>query len=51
MLKYLVQYQGGGYDGCFWEWNYCIVDDTKTPTEFENIAASGRDGINNLEEF
>lgn len=22
----LVQYQGGGYDGCIWEWNYFYID-------------------------
>ena len=22
----LMQYKGGGYDGCMWEWNYCYWD-------------------------
>ena len=21
----LVEYKGGGYDGCFWEWNYFLL--------------------------
>jgi len=38
----LVQYQGGGYDGCFWEWNYFIFDKEGT---FHDIGSSGRNGI------
>lgn len=26
MKNKLVQYRGGGYDGCIWEWNYCCFD-------------------------
>lgn len=37
----LCQYQGGGYDGCFWEWNYFYID---KQGGFHNIAASGRAG-------
>ncbi len=38
----LIQYDGGGYDGCIWEWNYFYIDKQGT---FENIAASGIGGI------
>ena len=34
----LVQYQGGGYDGCIQEWNYAYID---KQGEFHNIAATG----------
>ena len=43
----LVQYKGGGYDGCFWEWNYFIIDDL---CEFHSIIASGRKGIEDRSE-
>ncbi len=38
----LVQYKGGGYDGCFWEWNYFLFD---ANGKFHVIAASGHRGI------
>ena len=47
----LVQYHGGGYDGCIWEWNYCLVDDFENPTVFKCIAASGCSGIKTLEDY
>ena len=40
----LVQYQGGGYDGCFWEWNYFYIDKLGA---FHDIHSSGRNGIDN----
>lgn len=43
----LVQYQGGGYDGCFWEWNYFYVDKQE---EFHDVFSSGRAGITNKED-
>ncbi|KKN35465.1 hypothetical protein LCGC14_0783170 [marine sediment metagenome] len=41
----LVQYQGGGYDSCFWERNYFYIDKQGT---FYDIHSSGRAGIDNL---
>ncbi|KKN21082.1 hypothetical protein LCGC14_0929080 [marine sediment metagenome] len=41
----LVQYQGGGYDGCIWEWNYFYIDKQGT---FHDIQSSGCRGIDNL---
>ena len=35
-------YQGGGYSGCYWEWNFCFWDDNG---EWFNIYSSGEDGI------
>jgi len=41
----LVQYKGGGYDGCQWEWNYAYID---AKGLFHNIAATGRNGCDTL---
>lgn len=49
-VNLLVQYQGGGYEGCYWEWNFCLVDDKDTPTQFQNIFATGRNGVRSLED-
>jgi hypothetical protein len=38
----LVQYKGGGYGGCFWEWNFFYFDSKGT---FHNVASSGYRGI------
>jgi hypothetical protein len=38
----LVQYQGGGYDGCLWAWNFFVID---KEGKFHNIYASGYKGI------
>ena len=43
----LVQYQGGGYDGCFWEWNYFYIDKQGA---FHNIESSGSAGIDNMQD-
>ncbi len=43
----LVQYHGGGYDGCFWEWNYFYIDKQGT---FHDIQSSGRAGIDNMQD-
>ena len=44
-MRQLVQYQGGGYDGCFWEWNFFYLDGDK----FHDIYSSGRAGITTKE--
>jgi hypothetical protein len=38
----LVQYKGGGYDGCFWEWNFFLFDEAG---KFHDIGSSGRRAI------
>jgi hypothetical protein len=43
----LYQYKGGGYDGCFWEWNFFMFD---TKGKFINIFTSGYAGIKNEKE-
>ena len=42
----LVQYSGGGYDGCIWEWNHFYID---KDGKFEDIYSSGCDGIKTIE--
>lgn len=37
----IVQYKGGGYDGCFWEHNYAYFDGEGN---FHNIVATGCNG-------
>lgn len=44
----LVQYQGGGYDGCIWEWNYFLLDSEK---KFNNIFSSGHNGVKDEKDF
>ena len=51
LLDRLVQYKGGGYDGCFWEWNFAIIRPPEWDKQFLNIHSSGRNGINNLDEM
>lgn len=47
LTNILVQYHGGGYDGCFWEWNYFYIDKQRT---FHNIESSGCAGIDNMQD-
>ena len=47
MKNTLVQYQGGGYSGCFWEWNYFFLDKDGA---FHDVWSSGRDGIGTAEQ-
>jgi hypothetical protein len=41
----LVMYQGGGYDGCFYEWNYAFIDDDG---QFHDIASTGYKGCDTM---
>jgi len=41
----LIQYQGGGYDGCIYELNYAYID---ADGEFHNIASTGYKGCDTL---
>jgi hypothetical protein len=43
----LIQYKGGGYDGCFWEWNFFMFDGRG---KFHNLMSTGRMGIKTAEE-
>ena len=40
MDNVLIQYQGGGYDGCLWEWNFAVI----LNGEFKDIFSSGTAG-------
>lgn len=44
----VVAYHGGGYEGCFWEWNFAYVDQDG---EFHDIYSSGYAGIHDGEEL
>lgn len=44
----IVQYKGGGYDGCFYEWNYAYFDGEGN---FHCIVATGRNGCDTEEEL
>ena len=37
----LVQYKGGGYDGCFWQWNFAYFDKN---SKFHCIVSTGYAG-------
>ena len=42
MKNTLVQYRGGGYDGCFWEWNFAYFDEQG---KFLDVHSTGRSGL------
>jgi hypothetical protein len=44
----LIQYKGGGYSGCFWEWNYGFISEDKL---FSSIHASGYKGCENIKDM
>lgn len=44
----LVMYEGGGYDGCFYEWNYAFFDEN---SKFHCIAATGINGCKTEEQL
>jgi hypothetical protein len=41
----LVSYEGGGYDGCMWEWNYAYIGKDGV---FHNLASTGIHGCDTL---
>lgn len=43
-MNTIYQYKGGGYDGCFWEWNFAFIDKNG---KFHDLHSSGRDGAKN----
>ena len=43
----LYQYQGGGYSGCIWEWNFFFIDGEG---KFHDIFSSGSGAITTIEE-
>jgi hypothetical protein len=47
MKNILLQYQGGGFDGCYWQWNYCYWD---KDGKWQNIYSTGRNGVKTEQE-
>ena len=43
MKNKLLYYEGGGYDGCYWEWNFCFWD---TDGKWHDLYSSGCAGAN-----
>ena len=44
MKNILVEYKGGGFDGCFWQWNYFMWDNDG---DFINLHSTGYKGVKN----
>lgn len=44
----LIAYEGGGYDGCIWEWNFALFDNNG---EFNNLYSSGCNGCETRDEI
>lgn len=44
----LIQYKGGGMEGCFWEWNFAFIDKAGV---FHDIGSSGRYGAKTIEKL
>lgn len=44
----LIQYKGGGYDGCFWEWNFAVLDNSTGTNVYHDIKSSGHNGCKTL---
>jgi hypothetical protein len=44
----LIQYKGGGYDGCFWEYNYAFIDEDGN---FHDVFSSGYRGCKTFEKL
>jgi hypothetical protein len=38
----LVMYKGGGYSGCYWEWNFFVFDNNGV---FYNVVSTGSAGV------
>lgn len=44
----LIQYAGGGYDGCVWEWNYAFLDPNG---KFHNVLSTGSRGCTSMDDL
>ena len=44
----IIQYKGGGYDGCWWEWNYAYISSDRV---FNSIWHSGRKGCETAQDM
>ena len=45
--NHIIEYKGGGYDGCWWEWNFFMFDSNGT---FWNVLSTGRKGVSDEDE-
>ena len=48
MTNRLIAYHGGGYDGCIWEWNFCLYD---RKGDFHDLYSSGVSACKTSEEM
>ena len=48
IINALIEYKGGGFDGCFWEYNYCYID---SAGKFNDIYSSGVFAVKNIDEL
>lgn len=48
MKNLLIEYKGGGFIGCYWQWNYCYYD---KKGDFHNIFSSGYKGNKTAEDM
>jgi len=48
MKNILICYEGGAYDGCIWEWNFCVFNNEG---EFRDIYSSGALGCDTEEKI
>ena len=44
-MRKLIQYKGGGYDGCHWEWNFFLSIKQPGKDRFIDVFSSGHHGI------
>lgn len=44
----IVQYKGGGFEGCFWQWNFFHIDGHNSG---QSIYRSGVDGAETIEKL
>ena len=51
MKNTLIQYKGGGYDGCFWEWNFCYFDKDGIWHDIYSSGTFGCDSLPKLSQF
>jgi hypothetical protein len=47
-INKLIAYHGGGYDGCIWEWNFCLYD---RKGKFHDLYSTGVGGCKSSEEI
>jgi len=46
-INILVQYHGGGYEGCYWEWNFFFIDNDG---KFHDIYSEGRAAVKTMKD-